>query len=67
MRLDEYELERRKASERRNEAHLNRLSEVVNGNVSQKSEYVGESWRVSGVYKGGSMPWVGGRKVNRFL
>ena len=41
-RLDGYELERRKSSERRNEARLNQLSEVVNRDVSQKSERVGE-------------------------
>ena len=40
VRLDGYELKRRKASERRNETRLNRLSEVVNGDVSQKSGYV---------------------------
>ena len=50
-RLDEYELERMEASNSRNEALLNRLSEVVNGDVtvSQKNEYVGESWRAGGV------------------
>ena len=55
VRLDGYELERGKASERGNEARLNHLSEVVNGDVSQKNEYVGESSRANGVYKGGSM------------
>ena len=45
------ELERKKANGRRKESRLNRVSEVVNVDVSQKSE----SWRVSGVYKGSSM------------
>ena len=48
--------ERKEVNDRRNESRLNRLSEVVNGGVGQKSEYVGETIRVSGVYKGGSMP-----------
>ena len=50
-RLDE--CERMEISERKNE---DRLSEVVNGDVSQKSEHAGESWRASGVYKCSSMP-----------
>ena len=45
---------------------MNRVSEVVNGDVSQKSEYVGESWRVSGVYKGGMPRELGGGGVYRF-
>ena len=58
--------ERKEVNGRRNESRLNRVSEVVNGDVSQKSEYVGESWRVSGVYKGGMPRELGGGGVYRF-
>ena len=37
IRLEE--LERKRVNQRRNESRLNRVSEVVSGDVSQKSEW----------------------------